>query len=86
MCYAPFWGGAGGCAHTAGAAYPQGLNQQLLQLIKHHSDIVAPSLRLGLASDPDDDICVRSFNLLVSLLNLAIKNKPHRKRWGLSEV
>lgn len=34
----------------------KGLRQQLLQLIKNHSHIVAPSRRLELASDPDDNM------------------------------
>jgi hypothetical protein len=35
---------------------------------------------------PATPTTIYAFNLLVSLLNLAIKNKPHRKRWGLSVV
>jgi uncharacterized protein len=34
----------------------RGLRQQLLQLIKNHSHIVAPSRRLEVASDPDDNV------------------------------
>lgn len=36
----------------------KGLRQQLLQLIKNHSHIVAPSRRLELANDPDDNMCL----------------------------
>jgi uncharacterized protein len=35
---------------------PKGLRQQLLQLIKNHSHIVAPTQRLQVTSDPDDNI------------------------------
>jgi putative PIN family toxin of toxin-antitoxin system len=34
----------------------KGLRRQLLQLIKNHSHIVAPSRRLEVASDPDDNM------------------------------
>jgi len=34
----------------------KGLRQQLLQLIKNHSHIVAPTQRLQVTSDPDDNI------------------------------
>jgi putative PIN family toxin of toxin-antitoxin system len=34
----------------------KGLRQQLLQLIKNHSYIVAPSRRLEVAGDPDDNM------------------------------
>ena len=34
----------------------RGLRLQLLQLIKNHSHVVAPSRRLKVASDPDDDM------------------------------
>jgi putative PIN family toxin of toxin-antitoxin system len=33
-----------------------GLRQQLLQLIKNHSHIVAPSRRLDVTGDPDDNV------------------------------
>jgi len=36
----------------------KGLRQQLLQLVKNHSHIVAPSRRLEVTSDPDDNIFV----------------------------
>jgi uncharacterized protein len=36
----------------------KGLRQQLLQLVKTHSHIVAPSRRLEVTSDPDDNIFV----------------------------
>ena len=36
----------------------KGLRQQLLQLVKNHSYIVAPSRRLEVTSDPDDNIFV----------------------------
>ena len=34
----------------------KGLRQQLLQLIKNHSHVVAPSRRLEVAGDPDDNM------------------------------
>ena len=34
----------------------KGIRLQLLQLIKNHSHVVMPSRRLGIASDPDDNI------------------------------
>jgi putative PIN family toxin of toxin-antitoxin system len=36
----------------------KGLRQQLLQLIRNHSHIVAPSRRLEVTSDPDDNLFV----------------------------
>jgi uncharacterized protein len=36
----------------------KGTRQQLLQLIKNHSHIVAPSRRLDVTSDPDDNIFI----------------------------
>jgi putative PIN family toxin of toxin-antitoxin system len=36
----------------------KGLRQQLLQLVKNHSHIVAPSRRLEVTSDPDDNIFI----------------------------
>jgi putative PIN family toxin of toxin-antitoxin system len=36
----------------------KGLRQQLLELVKNHSHIVAPSRRLEVTSDPDDNIFV----------------------------
>ena len=36
----------------------KGLRQQLLQFVKNHSHIVAPSRRLEVTSDPDDNIFV----------------------------
>ena len=36
----------------------KGLRQQLLQLVNNHSHIVAPSRRLEVTSDPDDNIFV----------------------------
>jgi len=36
----------------------KGLRQQLLQLVKNHGHIVAPSRRLEATSDPDDNVFV----------------------------
>jgi uncharacterized protein len=36
----------------------KGLRQQLLQLIKNHSHMVAPSRRLEVTSDPDDNVFI----------------------------
>jgi putative PIN family toxin of toxin-antitoxin system len=36
----------------------KGVRQQLLQLIKNHSHIVAPSRRLEVAGDPDDNMFI----------------------------
>jgi len=36
----------------------KGLRQQLLQLVKNHGHIVAPSRRLEVTSDPDDNVFV----------------------------
>ena len=36
----------------------KGLRQQLLQLIKNHSYMVAPSRRIEVTSDPDDNIFI----------------------------
>jgi putative PIN family toxin of toxin-antitoxin system len=34
----------------------KGIRQQLLQLVKNHSDIVTPSRRLDVCTDPDDNV------------------------------
>jgi putative PIN family toxin of toxin-antitoxin system len=36
----------------------KGVRQQLLQLIKNHSHVVAPSRRLEVAGDPDDNMFI----------------------------
>jgi putative PIN family toxin of toxin-antitoxin system len=64
----------------------KGTRQQLLQLVKNHSHIVAPSRRLDVTGDPDDNIFVECADE-VSADYLITGNQKHFPRfWKKTKV
>jgi putative PIN family toxin of toxin-antitoxin system len=65
---------------------PKGLRQQLLQLIKNRSHIVAPTQRLQVTSDPDDNIFLECADA-ASADYLVTGNQKHFPRfWKKTKV
>jgi putative PIN family toxin of toxin-antitoxin system len=64
----------------------KGTRQQLLQLVKNHSHIVAPSRRLDVTGDPDDNIFIECADE-VSADYLITGNQKHFPRfWKKTKV
>jgi len=64
----------------------KGARQQLLQLIKNHSHIVAPSRRLDVTSDPDDNMFIECADRASADYLITGNQKHFPKFWKKTKV